>query len=91
LKTDVVTIKNTGSSDVKMKGWKLISVTGNQTFNFPDNYVLKAGASVNINAGPNATHNPPTSLEWIEKYIWNNSGDAAKLIDPYGKVINQLN
>ena len=60
MKTDVVTIKNTG-------------------------------ASVNINAGPNATHNPPTSLEWIEKYIRNNSGDAAKLIDLYGKVINQLN
>ena len=29
MKTDVVTIKNTGSSDVKMKGWKLISITGN--------------------------------------------------------------
>jgi competence protein ComEC len=70
---------------------KLVSVTGNQTFNFPDDYVLKAGASVNITAGPNATNNPPTSLEWTKKYIWNNSGDVAKLVDPYGKVINQLN
>jgi competence protein ComEC len=52
-----------------MKGWKLISVTGNQTFNSPDNYVLKAGAFVNITVGPNATHNPSTSLEWTEKYM----------------------
>ena len=91
LKTDVVTIKNTGSTDVKMKGWKLVSVTGNQTFNFPDNFVLKAGASVNITAGPKAVDNPPKSLKWTGSYIWNNSGDAAKLVDPYGKVINQLN
>jgi competence protein ComEC len=44
---------------------KLVSVTGNQTFNFPDDYVLKAGASVNITAGPNATNNPPTCLSII--------------------------
>ena len=91
MKTDVVTIKNSGSTDVKMKGWKLVSVTGNQTFNFPDNFVLKAGASVNITAGPKAVDNPPKSLKWTGSYIWNNSGDAAKLVDPYGKVIHQLN
>ena len=91
LKTDVVTIKNNGSSNVKMKGWKLISVVGNQTFTFPENFVLNAGASVNITAGPKAVNNPPKSLKWTGSYIWNNSGDAAKLVDPYGNVIHQLN
>ena len=91
LSADVVTVKNTGSSNIKMKGWKLVSVTGNQSYTFPEDFVLKAGASVNITAGPKAVNNPPASLKWTGSYIWNNTGDAAKLLDPYGKVISQLN
>lgn len=86
-----MTIKNSGSSNVKMKGWKLERVVGNQTYTFPDDFVLNAGASVNITSGSNAVHNPPKSLKWTGSNIWNNDGDAAKLIDPYGKVVSQLN
>ena len=85
----MVTIKNTGSSNVKMRGWKLLSVEGNQTFAFPDDFVLNAGSSVNITSGRNAVHNPPKSLKWTGSYIWNNDGDSAKLIDPFGKTISE--
>ncbi|WP_052131657.1 S-layer homology domain-containing protein [Planococcus sp. CAU13] len=88
--TEVVTVKNTGTMNVTMTGWKLVSVEGNQTFDFPSGFVLKAGASVNITAGPNAVHNPPSSLKWTGAYIWNNDGDPAALYDSAGKLIHRL-
>ncbi|WP_442596813.1 S-layer homology domain-containing protein [Neobacillus sp. D3-1R] len=84
---ETVSIKNKGSNDVTMTGWKLVSVNGNQTFPFPEGYELKAGQSVTITAGPNAYEKRPSILLWTTKYIWNNSSDSAKLYDPFGKLI----
>jgi competence protein ComEC len=85
---EIAFIKNMGTNDVKMTGWKLVSVNGNQTFNFPDGFVLKAGQTVLITSGPNAVEKLPSKLLWTVKNIWNNSGDSAKLYDPFGKVID---
>lgn len=41
LKGEKVVIKNNGSADVNMTGWKLISVQGNQTYTFPSGFILK--------------------------------------------------
>src|SRR5690606_19133301 len=90
LGSDIVTIKNIDSKDIKMDGWKLVSVEGNQTFYFPTGYVLKKGATVKIVSGRNAKHNPPSQLLWTTGNIWNNSGDSAVLYDPQGKVIDKL-
>ncbi|MFT4415333.1 MBL fold metallo-hydrolase [Fredinandcohnia humi] len=90
LDTEVVTIKNTGSTDVNMTGWKLVSVEGNQTYNFPSNYVLKAGATVYITSGPNAQDKSPTHLKWTGSYIWNNSGDPAQLINNQGVKVDEI-
>jgi competence protein ComEC len=85
---EIAFIKNMGTNDVTMTGWKLVSVNGNQTFNFPDGFVLKAGQTVLITSGPNAAEKLPSKLFWTEKNIWNNSGDSAKLYDPFGKLIH---
>ncbi|MFA5881136.1 MAG: lamin tail domain-containing protein, partial [Eubacteriales bacterium] len=45
LKGEIAVIKNNGSNDIDMTGWKLVSQTGTQTYNFPDGFILKAGAS----------------------------------------------
>lgn len=90
LNGEVVTIKNIGTSSVNMTGWILLSKVGHQTYTFPDGFVLNAGATVKISSGSAAVDNPPFVLKWTESYMWNNKGDAAKLYDPFRKLIHQL-
>lgn len=90
LDMEVVTIKNIGSTDVNMTGWKVVSVEGNQTYEFPSGYVLKAGATVYLTSGANAKSQPPTHLKWTGSYIWNNDGDPAKLINTDGGLVEQI-
>ncbi|MHC0036328.1 S-layer homology domain-containing protein [Pseudoneobacillus sp. C159] len=88
LSKETVSIKNNGTNDVTMTGWKLVSINGNQTYNFPSGYVLKAGQTVTITSGPKAVEKRPSYLFWTTSNIWNNSGDSAKLYDPTGKLIH---
>jgi competence protein ComEC len=85
---EIAFVKNIGTTDITMTDWKLVSVNGNQTYKFPDGFVLKAGQTVLVTSGPNAVEKLPSKLLWTEKNIWNNSGDSAKLYDPFGKLID---
>lgn len=89
LHDEVVTIKNTGSSDVDMSGWVLVSEVGNQSYTFPYGYILKAGATVRVWSGRNAKDNPPADLKWTGSYIWNNDGDPGVLKDASGNVVSR--
>lgn len=80
---EIVTIKNNENIDVDMTGWRLVSVEGPQTYNFPAGYILKAGATVTIASG-RATGD----LKWTGRYIWNNDGDKAELYDPNNNLIS---
>lgn len=88
LSGEVVTIKNAGTTNVAMAGWKLVSVQGNQTFTFPT-FTLKAGASVKVTSGPNASSGTNV-LKWTTANIWLNSGDPAKLINSKGALVHEL-
>lgn len=87
---EMAIIKNQGTSDVNMTGWKLVSVEGNQTFNFPNGYVLKAGTTVTITSGSNAKESLPTYLKWTTANIWNNSGDAVELYNASGVKVSEV-
>jgi len=89
LSDEVATIENTGDSAVDLSGWKLVSVTGDQVFQFPSGYVLQPGATVRIHSGPDAVSNPPTDLEWTGRYIWNNDGDPGKLYNGQGELVSE--
>lgn len=89
LKNEVVVIKNTGNETINLAGWKLVSLKGNQQFNFPDNTVLKPGQSFKILSGPSAL-NKPDNIIWTRSNIWNNSGDGALLTDSNGEIIDRL-
>lgn len=79
---EIVTIKNTGTTNVDISGWTLVSVTGNQTYTIPS-YVLKAGATVTIASG-----DASGDLKWTSANVWNNSSsDPAKLLDTNGNVV----
>jgi competence protein ComEC len=88
LSKELISIKNKGTSNVVMTNWKIVSVNGNQTYVFPTGFILKAGQTVTVTAGPNGYEKQPTHLLWTKSYIWNNTNDQAKLYDPFGKLIN---
>lgn len=86
---ETVMIKNKGKTDVNLSGWKLVSVTGNQTYVF-SNYTLKAGSSVTLVSGPGAKPGAG-KLVWTKKNIWNNSEkDPARLFNASGKLVSQI-
>ncbi|WP_061808952.1 S-layer homology domain-containing protein [Rossellomorea vietnamensis] len=85
---EVVTIKNNGKEDVDMTGWKLVSEEGNQSFDFPNGFVLKAGRTVHVTSGKYAAHNPPVYLKWTGSYIWNNEGDSSVIYNAKGVKVS---
>lgn len=88
LSAEVVTIKNASNIDIDMTGWKMVSVKGNQVFTFPDGFILKSNAFVNINSGASAFGDGIETLKWATGNIWNNDGDPGELYDASGKVVS---
>ncbi|MEC3884616.1 cell wall-binding repeat-containing protein [Halobacillus sp. HZG1] len=90
LDAETVKIKNIDNRDISMDGWRLVSVDGNQTFNFPSDYTLKEGASVTVTSGRSSYENRPSVLQWSRAYLWDNNGDTARLYDPQGGLIDEF-
>ncbi len=87
---EIVTISNRGQTDMELKGWKLVSVNGNQVYMFPT-YSLKSGATIQITSGPNASKGA-NSLMWTKSNMWNNTkSDPAKLYDASGALVSEFN
>lgn len=84
---EYVRIVNIGGAAVNMVGWDLLSVVGSQNYDFPS-YSLAPGASVYVHSGPGAPPTGGNTLLWTTSYIWNNSGDEARLISPAGVVVD---
>ena len=74
---------------VDMTGWYLVSVTGNQTYYFPDNFTLEGGDIIYITSGPGAADQFPNYLKWTGSYMWNNNGDPGKLYNAYGQLVEE--
>jgi endonuclease YncB( thermonuclease family) len=84
-----VTITNYGSTDINLRGWKLLSVTGAQTYNFKDDYDLKAGTSLTLLSGSSAAAGEGKLL-WTTANIWNNTtSDPAELYDNTGALVSK--
>lgn len=89
LNREMVTIRNEGSKDVLMNGWKLESEDEGGIFEFPKNFILKGGKAVTITSGSDGFEDRPSHLLWKNSYIWNNEGDRVKLISPKGIVVDE--
>ncbi|MTI71102.1 MAG: MBL fold metallo-hydrolase [Firmicutes bacterium] len=89
LSKEIVTIKNTTTNDINMTGWKLVSVKGNQTYEFPNGFILKAGTTVQIVSGRGAEGDGSDKLKWSGAYIWNNDGDPGELYDNSGSKVSE--
>ena len=85
LNEEVVGIKNNGNEAVSLKDWQLISIEGNQVFNFP-NVTLQPGKTIYVTSGSNAREGQ-NYLKWTKKQIWLNDGDAAQLRNAKGNLL----
>jgi endonuclease YncB( thermonuclease family) len=85
---EIVMISNRGKTAIDLKGWKLVSVNGNQTYNFPA-YTLEPGTTIQLSSGPNASRGTG-SLMWTKSHVWNNTKeDPAKLYDAAGTIVSE--
>lgn len=92
LVSDCVSIKNFTSEPQPMKGWVLKSAVGNQVFRFPDDLVLPPGKRVTVWSGKTAHrhHKPPFNLFWTRRFIWNNDGDTAVLLNSDNLEVSRI-
>lgn len=88
LQAEIVEIQNNSDVAVSMQGWQLLSVEGDQVFNFP-NMTLQPGETIYVTSGPDATADA-NKLQWTKKQIWLNSGDGAQLRNAKGEVVSEL-
>ncbi|GLC89891.1 MBL fold metallo-hydrolase [Lysinibacillus piscis] len=85
---EIVGIQNNSSEAVSLQGWQLVSVEGNQVFNFP-NVTLQPGKTIYVMSGVNAKQGK-NYLQWTTKQIWLNDGDAAQLRNVKGEIVSEL-
>lgn len=88
LQEEIVGITNKGESPINLKGWKLVSVEGSQSYTFP-NIRLNGGKTIYITSGPNAKEGQ-SYLTWTKRQIWKNDGDGAVLMNEKGEVISEV-
>jgi competence protein ComEC len=84
---EYVQVKNTGTTALSMKGWKIKNKTKKHTYSFPSTYTLKSKATVTIYTGRGT--NSATKLYWGSgAFIWNNDGDTAYLYNAQGTLVS---
>jgi hypothetical protein len=85
---EYVEITNHGSPQ-DLTGWLIVSVRGDQRYQFPRGYVLFGGGAVRVHSGPGASGNPPMDLFWTRQYMWHNAGDRAMLFSAQGSLVDE--
>lgn len=87
LNEEWVKLCNEGDTDIDMTGWTLENYIGIY-FEFPDGFILPAGASVVIHSG--AGENSDTDLYWNHYVeVWRNTGDTITLLDADGNIVQE--
>jgi hypothetical protein len=88
LNTEYIVFKNTTSSAVQLKGWKVISApsSDNQKYTFPR---TKVGAGHTLTLYTGKGTNGPGKRYWgATSPVWNNDGDKAVLKNASGTAVD---
>ncbi|MFJ5771709.1 MBL fold metallo-hydrolase [Psychrobacillus sp. NPDC093180] len=88
VREEIVAITNQGNAAVNMEGWQLVSVAGNQVYNFPD-ISIQPGETLYVTSGPEAKEDG-IHLKWTNRQMWRNEGDTAQLLNEKGVVMSEL-
>ncbi|MEO8538126.1 MAG: MBL fold metallo-hydrolase [bacterium] len=79
---EVVTLSASGN----LTGWRLVSLTGSQSFDFPSGFV--ATGTVQVRSAVPIFANTATTLWWSTSNVWNNSSnDDAALYNCVGQLV----
>ena len=82
---EYIRVKNTSSSTLTLTGYT-IRDSGPWKFTFPKGTKLKKGKTLTIRSGTGKKSS--TTLYWGKpSYIWNNTGDTARLYNSKGKLL----
>ena len=73
-----------------MTGWKIVDEGVKHTFPFPNGFTLDSGMSVKIVSGTSG-NDTGSILYWKKQLVWNNTGDAATVLDSAGSIIQTMN
>src|SRR5262249_6478467 len=83
---EYVEITNTGSDAVKMDGWQLDDIYGDQKFTW-QSFTIQPGQKIRVYT--NETHADTGGFSFgSSSAIWANKGDAAELLDASGTVVS---
>lgn len=88
LENEIVAIQNNTAQVVSLKDWQLVSIEGNQIFNFP-NVTLQPGKIIYVTSGSTAREGQ-NYLKWTSRQIWLNAGDGAQLLNAKGEIVSEL-
>ena len=88
LENEIVAIQNNTAQSVSIKDWQLISIEGNQIFNFP-NVTLQPGKIIYVTSGSTAREGQ-NYLKWTGRQIWLNDGDGAQLLNSKGEIVSEF-
>uniref|UniRef100_A0A7S4GIU7 LTD domain-containing protein n=1 Tax=Eutreptiella gymnastica TaxID=73025 RepID=A0A7S4GIU7_9EUGL len=89
---DFFEVHNSGSQPLSVEGWQLFSLTGNQHYFFPKDTVIPSQKNLVVRSGHHSDLQcqGPLELHWTNRYIWNNDGDTAALLDATGQVVQVI-
>lgn len=84
---EYIQLRNTGTKTLNLSGY-VIRDSGPQSFRFPSGFKLAKGKTVTIRSGKGRS--TATTLYWGKKsYIWNNTGDIARLYSSSGRQLER--
>ena len=89
-KPETIVLKNADDNPHDMTGWEIVDEGVKHTFGFPNGFTLDSGMSVKIVSGT-LGNDTGSILYWKKQLVWNNTGDAATLLDSAGSIIQTMN
>ncbi len=88
--SESVTIVNRGEIAQPLTGWAVVSLHGQEVFEFPEGTTLPAGGRVRVLSGEQAQPAPRGELLWSHENVWSNHSDTALLFDQKGHEVNRF-
>lgn len=87
-KAEYIVITNSTNKSMDLKGWKIVSVRGNQSFIFPK-FTLYSNSSVKVG---DSAKNSDVKFHWLDgKGTWNNSkSDPAELYNTKSELVDRF-
>lgn len=99
---EYVLVVNSSAVPVSLDGWVVESNPGGQRYTFGPGSQLQPGGCIVVTSGSEETQASAEAdvraelgdgvvvERWTKRYVWNNEGDAARLLGPDGEVRDEV-